>query len=179
FDTDAYANDGVGEVYGVETLLRLQAERTVGLVAFTWSRSSRIDRPGEEEELFRYDQPFTLNALVSHEFERGWRLGARVRASSGYPYTPVVNRYFELDSRTFVPVFGERSSSRLPNFFALDIRIDRTRTFEKWSLDTYLDLQNATNSVNPEVMAWTYDYSEEDPVPSNPLLPSFGLRAEW
>ena len=179
FDTDGYANDGEGLVYGVEALLRLQSEKTVGLLAFTWSHSSRVDRPGAAEELFRYDQPFTLNALFSREINKDRRVGARIRSTSGFPYTPVANRVYELDSREFFPVFGERDSARLPPFFALDIRFDKSWTFKHWQLDGYLDLQNATNSVNPEVMSWTYDYGEEDPVPSNPLFPSFGLRAEW
>jgi len=40
-------------------------------------------------------------------------------------------------------------------------------------------LQNATNTTNPEVMTWTYDYGEEEPVTSNPLLPAIGVRAQW
>ena len=46
-------------------------------------------------------------------------------------------------------------------------------------LETYLDLQNVTFAVNPEVIAWTYDYGELDPITSNPPLPVFGLKGEW
>ena len=54
-----------------------------------------------------------------------------------------------------------------------------TFDFERWSLTTYLDLQNATNAQNLEVINWTYDYSEEEPVAGLPLVPSFGLRGEF
>jgi TonB family protein len=179
FDTGAYANDGRGRVLGVEGLVKLQTEKTVGLLAVTSSHSTRRDRPDAERELFRYDQPLTLNLLGSHELSKGWRLGARVRTSSGYPYTPVVQRIYDLDSRSFAPVYGERDSARLPMFFALDVRVDKKWTYRWGELNFYLDLQNATNTTNPEVMGWTWDYSEEDPVESIPALPAFGLRAEW
>jgi TonB family protein len=178
-DTGAYANDGVGEIYGIESFLRLQTERTAALVSATVSRSTRTDRPGDDRELFDYDQPVVLTALVSHELPKRWRLGARVRYSSGNPYTPVVNRFEDLDSRTFLPVFGAVDSARLPAFWSIDTRIDHDWVYRNWTLTAYLDLQNATNRQNVEVMSWTYDYAEEDPVAGIPLLPAFGFRGEW
>lgn len=177
-DTGPYANAGSGLVYGVESLLELQADSTVGLLSATWSRSLRTDRDGDEG-LFRYDQPWVINALVSQELPRNWRLGSRVRFSSGNPYTPIENRIYDVGTRSFIPLFGETDSARLPSFFSLDLRVDKTFNFERWSLTTYLDLQNATNAQNLEVINWTYDYSEEEPVAGLPLVPSFGLRGEF
>jgi TonB family protein len=178
-DSGPYENVGTGLVVGGEALLRAQTDRTVALAALTVSRSIRQDRPDEEASLFEYDQPIVFNGLVSHELNKGWRLGARVRTSSGNPFTPVVNRVYDLDSRVFVPVYGEPGSARLPQFFALDLRFDKEWTFRTWSLALYLDLQNATNSTNPEVMSWTYDYGATDPVDSLPTVPAFGLRGDW
>ena len=44
---------------------------------------------------------------------------------------------------------------------------------------TYLDLQNATNAENVELMSWNFDYSEEDPVTSIPIVAAFGLKGAW
>jgi TonB family protein len=178
-DTGPFANDGVGTIYGVETFLRWQSERTAAWGSATFSRSTRTDRPGDEAELFDYDQPVVLTALVSHELPKRWRLGGRVRYSSGNPYTPVVNRFEDLDSRTFVPVFGATDSARLPAFWSIDARVDHDWVYRNWTLTAYLDLQNATNRQNVEVMGWTFDYAEEDPVAGIPLLPAFGFRGEW
>ena len=90
-----------------------------------------------------------------------------------------MNRIYDMSQRTFLPVYGERSSDRLPPFTSVDIRVDKTYTYKKWKLETYLDLQNVTFAVNPEVIAWTYDYGELDPITSNPPLPVFGLKGEW
>lgn len=178
FDLGPYANEGRGRVAGIEASVKLATPRLVALGAATVSRSVRIDRQGVES-LFQYDQPIVLNLLASYELPRGWRLGGRARFSSGNPYTPVVNRVFDHDTRDFQPVYGDRSSARLPPFWSLDVRIDKEWTFRTWTLAFYLDVQNATNNQNIEVIGWTYDFSEEAPTTGLPLLPAFGLRASW
>jgi TonB family protein len=179
FDTDPYANDGTGLVYGVEGLARYTTDKTVALVALTLSHSERTSRPGDDSNLFTYDQPIVLNALASRELNTRWRVGARVRYGSGNPDTPVVNRIWSAAEQAFVPVYGERDSSRLDDFFSLDLRVDRTWKFERWDLTAYLDLQNATYAKNTEVMGYTFDYSEPDPVEGLPPVPAFGFKGEW
>jgi len=178
FDTGDWSNAGRGRVAGLEAVFRARSRRLTVLASATLSRSVRIDRSGKEG-LFAFDQPLVVNALGSYELPRGWRLGARVRYSSGNPYTPVVNRYYDHASRSFVPVYGERDSARLPAFFALDVRMDKEWTFDRWTLALYLDLQNLTPRQNVEVMGWTYDYREESPTNGLPPLPIFGVRADW
>jgi hypothetical protein len=178
FDTLPYANAGTGEVYGVENLIRYDGTNTLALVALTLSRSLRTGRDGDPQ-LFTYDQPVVLNALATRQLPKNWRLGARYRYGSGNPYTPVVNRIYDLSNREFVPVYGSRDSGRLPPFKSLDIRIDKDYVYDKWTLTAYLDIQNATYVRNVEVQAWTYDYAEAEPIESNPPLPAFGFKGEW
>ena len=157
----------------------MNTDNTTGFLSATLSRSDRIKRPGAERTLFEYDQPLVLNALVSQKLPKRWRIGTRVRYGSGNPYTPVTNRIYNHDRREFIPVYGERDSGRLPPFFSLDIRIDKDYVFKKWTLTTYLDIQNATYSKNVETQGYSYDYREEEPTLSAPPLPAFGLRGEW
>ena len=42
-----------------------------------------------------------------------------------------------------------------------------------------LDVQNATNRQNVEVMSWSDDYAEETPINGLPVLPAFGVRGQW
>ncbi|TNE87301.1 MAG: TonB family protein [Deltaproteobacteria bacterium] len=179
FDTDPYANDGVGTIVGVEAQLKLQTERAVGWIAATTSRSVRTKRPGDEVKLFAFDQPIVINALGSYELPKKWRIGSRVRYGSGNPYTPVVNRFQLLDEGAFLPVYGETDSARLPSFYQVDLRVDKDWVFDRWKLTTYLDFQNITGAQNVEVMGWTSDYSEEDPITGLPPIPAFGVRGEW
>ncbi|MEC9390658.1 MAG: TonB family protein [Myxococcota bacterium] len=179
FDTDPYANEGTGRTFGIELLGTISATNTSGFIAATVSRSDRVNRPGDERTLFAYDQPLVVNALVSRKLPKRWRLGARVRYGSGNPYTPVTNRVYNHDRREFIPVYGERDSARLPPFFSLDVRIDKDYVFKRWTLTTYLDIQNATYAKNVETQGYSYDYTDEEPILSNPPLPAFGLRGEW
>jgi TonB family protein len=178
-DARPYANEGVGRTYGVETLVKYTDDRTLAWLAATWSRSFRQDREDEPEELLRYDQPVVLTALGSRELPKRWRIGARVRYGSGNPYTKVVNRVYDLDRRTFTPIFGPVDAERLPSFFSLDLRVDKDYVYRLWTLTTYFDIQNATAAKNLELMSWTYDYEQEDPVTTPPPLPTFGFRAKW
>ena len=124
-------------------------------------------------------QPFVVTALASHQLPKRWRVGARTRVSAGNPYTPVVNRSYSLDQRAFQPVYGDRDSARLPPFYSVDVRIDKDWVYDDWTLTAYLDVQNATNAQNIETMSWTYDYAEEDPITSLPVVPALGVRGEW
>lgn len=179
FDTDPYANDGTGTIVGSELQLKLNTDSTTAWIAATFSRSTRIKRPGADQRLFTYDQPIVLTAVSSSQLGRGWRLGGRIRYGSGNPYTPVVNRIYSLDTRAFQPVYGAVDSERLPGFFSLDVRVDKQWEMKRYDLSVYLDLQNATNAQNPEVMAWTDDYSEQDPITSLPTIPGLGVRVDW
>ena len=159
-------------------LLKLDGPTTLGLLSATFSNSVRFDRDGEEE-LFTYDQPYVINALVSQKLPKSWRVGLRARVGAGDPYTPVVNRVYDQQSRAFFPVYGEVDSARLPPTWSVDVRVDKEWKFKRWAFTTYLDLQNAFNVQNPEVMSWTWDYSAEDPITGLPVIPGFGVRGEW
>ena len=178
FDTKPYANAGSGQIYGIETQIRYNGPNTIGLFSGTFSRSERTNRDGDVR-LFAYDQPFVINALLSQQLSKNRRFGFRIRYSAGNPYTPVVNRIYDLNTRNFFPVYGERDSGRINPFFALDIRYDKDYTFDKWKLTTYIDIQNATYYKNTELMAWTYDYTEEQPIEGQPPFPIFGIKGEW
>src|SRR5205823_10318958 len=88
-------NAGVGRVYGLELLLRKElSERFFGWIAYTLSRSDRVDRPGLSQRLFDFDQTHNLTAIASYEFAPRWQLGVRMRLISGNPDTPVIgSRY--------------------------------------------------------------------------------------
>jgi molybdate/tungstate transport system substrate-binding protein len=64
------------------------------------------------------------------------------------------------------------------NFHQLDLRVDKRWVFNKWILNTYLDVQNAYNRSNPEGLTYSYDYSQSKPQSGLPILTIFGVRAE-
>lgn len=178
-DDGPYENDGLAVIYGAEFLARVDRPRTTAWLAATLSRSLRRDRPSDDLVPFIYDQPLVLTAVWTTLLPKNWRLGARYRFTSGTPYTPVVNRLQDLENNVFIPVYGENGSERLPVFTALDLRVDKTYTFDAWTLTCSVDLQNLAPRPNPEVAGYNGDFTELQPITGLPPLPVFGFRAEW
>jgi hypothetical protein len=178
-DTMPYAAEGAGITVGGELLLRWQSRRGLAWLSGTFGRSLRRGRDAEVYSPFAYDQRFVINALGSYLLPKQWRLGARVRVADGSSYTPVEQRVYALDLRGYIPLFGEVGSARLPTFFALDVRVDKTWSWKRAELTFYLDIQNVTNQRNVEVIQWTWDWAQETGIRSLPILPVFGLRGDW
>lgn len=175
-----YTNDATGRIYGVEALLRARlGNRFFGWIAYTFQRSFRRDHPGAPERRSDYDQPHLLTALGSWQIDPRWAVGARFRLVSGYPYTPVNGSVYDAATDVFVPIYGPVNSGRLAPFNALDLRVDRIWTFQRWRLSAYLDVQNVYNRGNQEGWAYRFDYREREPLTGLPILPILGVKGEW
>jgi TonB family protein len=175
-----YENIGSGRTYGTEFLLRYKPQnRFFGWVAYTLSRSERRDSADSAEYRFEHDQTHILTALGSYKLGRGWQAGARFRYVTGSPYTPYVGGMMDYDSGSYSAVESSKTNSkRLPAFHQLDVRVDKTWTFQSWKLSAYLDLQNAYNRQNTEEISYNYNYSKTGTIAGLPILPVIGIRGE-
>ncbi|MBN2575802.1 MAG: TonB-dependent receptor [Deltaproteobacteria bacterium] len=174
-----YDNGGRGRVAGFEMLLRRDfSDKLTGWIAYTLSRSERRDSGADDWRLFDYDQTHILTALGSYKFARHFTLGARFRYVSGNPRTPVVGSVVNASADRYEPLFGAVNSARNPAFHQLDIRIDKRWVFDRWILDTYLDVQNVYNYRYAEGLQYSYDYAQSQPQAGLPILTIFGVRGE-
>jgi outer membrane receptor protein involved in Fe transport len=187
--TDAaerYTNGGTGRSYGAEVLVRWNpGGRFFGWLSYSLSRTERDQKvvggtimPGGDA----YDQPHNLVALGTIELPEVWNglsAGFRARYATGNPYQRTVGAVFDADADRYVPVLDASSTARMPDFFELDVRVDKRWTFRTWMLSAYLELQNATNRKNAEDVAYNYDYTQRGWATGLPLYPAFGLRAEY
>src|SRR5690606_13670457 len=161
---------GTGQAYGAEFLVRYEADdRFFGWVGYSLSRSLRQDRLRDEEMPSFSEQPHALIAVGTLELPEIWEgfsLGARLRYTSGNPYTPVGGSVYDADRDRYrrISVPNARSE-RLPDFFQLDLRADKKWAFGSSALSLYLDVQNVTNRKNAEGMLYNYDYTEHAPLP--------------
>jgi len=108
-----------------------------------------------------------------------WELGARYRLVSGRPATAITGALGDSDYGTFTPQLGPVAGARRPLFSQLDLRVERTFTFDYWRLGLFLDLQNTLNAENPEDTAYDYRYAESAPVRGLPILPLLGARGSF
>jgi hypothetical protein len=177
---ETYDNGGRGRVIGLEVVARRElAAGFFAWIAYTLSRSERIDSGQTSWRLFDFDQTHILAAVASYDLPRHWRIASRFRYVSGNPETPVVGSVFNNVTDAYDPVFGPVNSARQPPFLQLDVRLDKQWVFDRWLLDAYVDLQNATNHTNPEGIAYNYDFTQSKVSQGLPILPFLGLRAEF
>lgn len=177
---EALVQTGSGRAYGGQLRLRQRPWHGFsGWVAYTLSRSERLDAPGGAWRLFDGDQTHVLTVSASQALER-WRIGTRLRWASGCPRTPVVGAYYDARRDLFQPVFGDRNAERLPDFFQLDLQVERAfRLAQDVELQAYLEVLNLTNHSNVEEVVFSADYSQRGYVTGLPVFGTLGARLTW
>ncbi|MBZ0231198.1 MAG: TonB-dependent receptor, partial [Deltaproteobacteria bacterium] len=171
-------NEGRGTTTGAELLATYRGGPWFAWLSYSYSHSTRVDRPGAPERLFSYDQPHSMNAAASWQKGR-WQLGARWQLYSGLPFTPVMGAVFESDRNIYIPVYDEVNSARAPIHHQLDLRVDYTRSVGPIALTGFLDVQNVYMNESVVTYFYSYDYSEQIAFKSLPIIPSLGLRGVW
>ncbi|MCB9745863.1 MAG: TonB family protein [Alphaproteobacteria bacterium] len=193
--TDQFnVNDGIGRVRGVEVMVRhAPVDRLFGWVSYTLSRSERCDAvdsaacdrslgfndADSDWYLFDFDQTHIFTTVAGYTLPYEIEVSGRFQYVTGNPYTPQDQGVYDID-QDFYQGFasGDRNAQRLPDYKALDLRIDKAFTFNKWRLETYLDLLNVYRGVNPEFINYNYDYTESAYIRGLPFIPSPGVEIE-
>jgi TonB family protein len=173
-------NAGTGVAYGVEWLLRYKPDpHFFGWISYTLSRSERRDVQSEPSSRFQYDQTHVLALVANYKLGRGWQLGGRFRLTSGDLYTPTSTGAYDasVGQQLGVSAFPPYAA-RLPTFNQLDLRLEKKRTFNAWSLTYFFDVQNVYLANNPLGVSYNYNYTKSAYTNGLPILPIVGARAE-
>jgi hypothetical protein len=175
----ALVQNGSGRSYGVQFLLRQRPSRGLsGWIAYTISRSERRDASDGAWRLFDYDQPHVLTA-VANQALGPWTLGARIRVASGLPRTPVVGAFYDVKDDQYDPEFGAQNSKRLPAFWQVDARVDRSFTLGRGvNLRLYAEVLNVTGRSNAEEYVYKIDYTRRGTITGLPILAFAGARVD-
>jgi hypothetical protein len=176
-----FEGDGRGKMYGLELFIRHNQEKNLsGWISYSLSKSKRYSKKEGKYIPYDNDQTHNLQCVLNYRFPRQWQAGTRVRLISGNPYTPVVDRTYDMTNRYFVPVFGEENSLRNSPFFQLDLRVEKKFIFDNWLLTGYIDLQNSLWFLykSPEITIYNYDYTRKTSL-SVPFIPSIGVKADF
>ena len=149
--------------YGVEVLARRPLTRRLhGWLSYTLSQSLRAYGggavgPGD------WDQRHVLNLVLGYQIGR-YTLGGRAHLNTGRPY-------FLFDT-------GGDQYQRLPTYYQLDLRVDRAVVYNRFTLNLYGELENAT--FNNQVYSIMETYPGQLVQKSYQIvLPSIGVRAEF
>jgi hypothetical protein len=177
---EVFNNDGEARSYGMELLVRHYPQnRFFGWLAYTLSRSERLNTTTGEFDLYQYDQTHILTLVAGYNLPFNFDVSGRFRLATGNPFTPVVGGVYNVDDDSYEQVFGERNSARNRTFHQLDLRVDKKFIFESWTLGLYLDVQNVYYATNQEGTRYNYDFSDSEPVSGLPIVPSLGIMGKF
>ena len=83
------------------------------------------------------------------------------------------------DEDRYLALRGEMFSQRLPFYTSIDVRLEKTWTFQRWRMSAFLDVRNVTNNENAELVQFDYRWREQAPVRGLPILPTLGVRGQF
>ena len=154
--------------YGLELLARRPlTQRLYGWISYTLSDNLKSYGGGAVGPS-DWDQRHIFNVVAAYRWGRT-TFGARFHYNTGRPYISYDTSY-GIQSEYF---------NRLPAFYQLDLRVDRRIVYDRFLLDVYAELVNAT--LNREVYA-----VDQGPVSAynqqqsfRVVLPSIGVRGEF
>jgi len=117
--------------------------------------------------------------LASYDFGKGFEVGGRFRYATGMPRTPVVGSYLNGLTGNYEPMFGAQNSIRIPAFYQLDARADKSFVMRRTKLSVSVDVQNITNRKNPEEIVYNENYTQKSYIIGLPILAVAGARLEF
>jgi hypothetical protein len=181
--------------YGMELILKHEfTQRFFGWVAYTLSRAEQtayavngastsnqgmgaLQTGAQSTTWYPTDFDQTHNLIVVGSYTwHAWRFGTRFRLVTGTPDTPMSEGTYDADAGLYACRAAPTNSGRRPTFNQLDLRAERTWTFNAWAFGAYLDVQNVYNAQNPEFTIYDYRCRGSEAVRGIPVLPILGLR---
>lgn len=144
-------SDAEGRAFGLEFLAQQRLFNDFyGIASLTLVRSEFTNPNTEGFIPSSWDNKIILSLTAGKRFNNNWEVGTRWRYLGGTPYTPYDVEESSLISNWDLrgqPIFdySQINAFRLNAFHQLDLRVDKKYYFPKWSLNWYVDIQNAYN----------------------------------
>ncbi len=141
---------GKGRAYGLEFMIQQKIWKGFyGILSYTYVVSEFQDKNNAFIPS-NWDNRHLLTLTSGYKFKRNWEVGLRWRYVGGAPFTPIDTN---LSLQTTVYDIYQRGISdndkinaeRGRAFHQLDLRVDKSWFFKKWSLNIYVDVQNVYN----------------------------------
>lgn len=154
-DYGVYGDEAVlpvskGNAYGFEILGRIKEFKGINaVITYTFVRSEFTNKNGVYIPS-SWDNRHLLTVTGTRSFKKNWELGFKWRYIGGAPYTPwdiqrsAVKTAWDAQGIGYID-YSKFNELRLKSFHQLDLRVDKSWYYNKWSLMLYFDVQNAYN----------------------------------
>jgi hypothetical protein len=133
-----------GNTRGVDVLLERRATRGLtGWLAYTWAHTTHLDIVSGERFDGDFDQRHTINVFVLQRLSFRSAASAKLRLGSNVPLAG----YF-VGTPDALKLSSARNQVRLPWYARLDLRANRTFTFERRRLTLFAEILNVLGRRN-------------------------------
>ena len=144
-------SDSEGRAYGFELLVQKKSyDGTYGILSYTYVRSE-FKNASNQFIPATWDNRHLVTFTGGKKLQKNWEIGVKYRLVGGRPYTPYDLNASSLISNYNVANqgildFTQLNTLRFNTFSQLDIRVDKTWYWKKWTLNFYVDVQNLLNN---------------------------------
>ena len=184
FQSFGYLNlnsDATGTAYGLELLLQKKFSDIpfYGKSSITIGKSEVTAGNGRTYPA-QFDQRFIFNLSAGYKLNPKWEISGKFRYFTGIPFTPVYQPAKNPINPGLIQNLPEEYLiSRLDDGHHLDLRVDRYFNFTKWTLITFVDIQNVYNYPIPVIPRYDFWENKINKTNSIGILPSIGISAEF
>jgi len=199
---EAVTSNSKGKAYGLEFLAQQRLYNDFyGIASLTLVRSEFTNPNTDGYTPSSWDNRIIISLTAGKRFGKNWELGARWRYVGGTPYTPYDYEESSLISNwdlrnQAILDYNQINAIRLTGFHQLDLRLDKKSYFKKWTLNWYVDIQNAYNfqAAQPPILVpvrsedGAIEVDPNDPSryllkyienPAGSILPTVGIIVEF
>lgn len=118
-----------GRAYGLELQVKRPTGRVNGWVSYTFARSqlrqddNRVAMPLNDGKWYpsEYDRPHEVKAVLNLKFTERYSLSSNFNYATGRPTTLPAGKYYDSNSRKYMPYYTDRNKYRIPDFIRLDL----------------------------------------------------------
>jgi hypothetical protein len=170
FGLEPLVSAGRGYAKGVEFYFQKSLTTNLyGTMNFSIFQAKYTSLDGIERES-DYDNRFIFIISGGYIFGKGWEFSSKFRYIGGRPYTPI-------NPANGIQLVSQYNSERYPDYYSLDIRTDKRWNFKKWSLITYVDIQDITGRKNIVSYEWNKYTNQIKVNKSIGVFPTIGISA--
>jgi len=161
-----------GKAYGFEFLLKKQAGKFTGSLAYTYSKSEKIHPDINEGKWYPsvVDRPHDVNLLLNYQISKRAQISAMWQYYTGRPITYPAGTYL-IGGEHVILFFSHRNANRLPDYHRLDLSftwynkkykmVNGKPVKKKWSSYWNFSIYNAYAHDNAFMIKFKYDEATE------------------
>lgn len=190
-----------GKAYGFELFAQKKSyDGLYGILSYTFVRSEFQDKQSNYVPS-NWDNKHLLTVTAGKKLKKNWEVGSKFRLVGGKPFTPYdmnassIIANYDLTNRGILD-YSLLNTQRFETYTQLDVRVDKTWFWKRFSLNFYIDVQNvlASKTTTQSFLLPTIDANGNKVIDANDsnkyvledienssgtVLPRFGLIVDF